>query len=487
MKILYSAFLFFACIISNAQITWSPAVNVAGSSYDNLHPRIVTDRSGDPLVIWGRGSDESVFFSKWNGIGFTMPVKVNTTGLTVATAAWMGPDIASKGDTVYVVMKQTPESDSTQHIFISRSVNGGSSFATPVRVDYINDSISRFPTVTTDALGNPLVGFMKFDPSYGSARWVVSKSTDFGNSFSTDRKASGWSGMGALVCDCCPGSLVCSGNKVAMLYRDNLSNLRDMWGGISSNTGSTFTQGLAYDQGNWMLMMCPSSGPDGTIIGDTLYTTYMSGATGDELVYFNRSSLSALANSSGIPMTGQFTGLTQQNYPRMASAGNALATVWRQSVSGSNYLVSRYTADVSTGLYEDDTIAGNDVMNADVAMIDGKIFVVWQDYTTGTVKYRMGTYTPVTAITGNIQQNFFRAYPNPATDMVNIALSPDFQSQAVKVCVINSLGKEVFNSCMQSAPGTILLNTKGFSNGVYFITLQTEQGICTRKIFVSNN
>jgi hypothetical protein len=486
-KIVYSLVLIFACVISEAQtIAWSPAMDVASNTYDNLHPRVVTDRSGNPMVIWGRNSDASVFFSKWNGTGFTMPMKVNTSGLTIATAAWMGPDLASKGDTVYVVMKQTPENDSTKHIFISRSVNGGTTFSMPVQVDNIADSLSRFPVVTTDALGNPIVGFMKFDPSFGSARWAVAKSTDFGSTFATDTKASGWSGMGALVCDCCPGSITCSGNKVAMLYRDNLSNIRDMWGGISSNIGSSFTQGLGYDQGNWMLMYCPSSGPDGTIIGDTLYTAYMSGASGDELVYYNRTSLSSLSNSAGTPFTGQFVGLTQQNYPRVASAGNALATVWKQSVSGTDYLVSSFTNNATVGLYQMDTIASSYVMNGDVAMIDGKIFAVWQDFNSGTVKYRMGTYTSVTGITENIEQNSFSVYPNPANDYVNIHLSPSFQTQPLRISVCNALGKEILNNQSEITFGNILLNTKSFSNGVYFITLQSGTATCTKKIIVNN-
>jgi hypothetical protein len=478
-------FLSFICgaIVASAQITWSPSVNVASSSYSNLHPRVVTNRAGDPIVIWGRSSDESVFISRLTGTTFSMPMKVNPSGMTIATASWMGPDIAAKGDTVYVVMKETPEMYDTNYTYISRSVNAGLSFSAPVRVDNIADSVSRFPVVTTDALGNPIVGFMKFDAAFGDARWVVSKSTDFGNTFSTDKKASGWSGSGALVCDCCPGSIVCSGSKVAMLYRDNLSNIRDMWGGISSNTGSTFTQGLGFDQGNWMLMSCPSSGPDGTIIGDTLYTTYMSGATGDELVYTNRSSLSSLANSAGAAVTGQFTGLTQQNYPRIASAGTAIATVWRQSVSGMDYLISRFSNNVNTGTYDMDTIAGSGVTNADVTMVNGKIFVVWQDYNSGTVKYRMGTFATTTGISESRDALSFRIYPNPATSHLNIQLPQELQAQDLKLTLTSVLGKEVLSQKLD--PSQTDISLKELPAGVYFIRVDSGNRSSTQKIVIN--
>src|SRR5438552_2371774 len=95
-KILLATALLISAVILRAQsgVTWQMAMNVAANSYSNLHPRVVLDGSGNPMLIWGRASDESVFFSKWNGTAFTMPVKLNPSWLTVATASWMGPDIA---------------------------------------------------------------------------------------------------------------------------------------------------------------------------------------------------------------------------------------------------------------------------------------------------------------------------------------------------------------------------------------------------------
>ncbi|MBS1538354.1 MAG: hypothetical protein JST20_11480 [Bacteroidetes bacterium] len=94
---------------AQGSISWEAGMNISNNSFSNMHPRVSIDGSGNPMVIWGRMSDQSVFFSKLNGTSFTAPVKLNPPSLTVATASWMGPDIASKGDTVYVVVKQTPK------------------------------------------------------------------------------------------------------------------------------------------------------------------------------------------------------------------------------------------------------------------------------------------------------------------------------------------------------------------------------------------
>ena len=145
------------------------------------------------LLIWHHSA--KAMFSRWNGTTFTTPVMVHPMSITVAGASFMGPDIASHGDTVYVVYKQTPEMDDTSNIFCVHSYNGGVTFSAPVQVDNIADSVSRLPTVTTDAAGNSIVSLMKSDAGLGNAGWAVAKSNNYGTSFLVDHKASGWSSM----------------------------------------------------------------------------------------------------------------------------------------------------------------------------------------------------------------------------------------------------------------------------------------------------
>jgi len=114
--------LLITSIISNAQsqLAWTMGMNVASSSSGNEHPRVVTDAAGNPLIVWGHVS--RAMFSRWNGTAFTTPLMLNTGGINIASASWMGPDIASKGDTVYVVMKEIPEASDTCHIYIVHSL-----------------------------------------------------------------------------------------------------------------------------------------------------------------------------------------------------------------------------------------------------------------------------------------------------------------------------------------------------------------------------
>ena len=461
---------------AQTKIAWNMGMNISTNTYSNMHPRISLDGKGNPLVIWGRMTDEALLFSRWNGTAFTTPVKLNPSWLKIATASWMGPDIASKGDTVYIVMKRTPEATDTNHIYIITSFNGGVSFSAPVRVDYIADSVSRFPTVTVDANGNPVVAFMKFNSSFLKSRWVVSKSNDFGKTFITDVKASGYSGANAEVCDCCPGAIVSSANISAVVYRDNLSNLRDIWAGISKNNALSFNSGFAADNTKWMINSCPASGPDGVIIGDSLYSVFLSGATGNYRTYLSKSSISTGKIGSVKSFTGAISGLGQQNYPRIATDGKAMAIVWKQTVNAVSQLPILFTNNISKGFpVAYDTVDLADITNADVAISNGKIYVVWEDDKSGTVKFRSGTYVPYVNGVNDIERNLFTVFPNPACNVLNIS-SPDFKKYAVNI--FNALGEKVyvvetFSHCQ--------LPIADWPNGIYFVQIKTDSKIFTQK------
>jgi len=460
-------------------------VDIAPGIHDNMHPRIATDGAGNAMVIWWKASDQSLMFSKWNGSAFTTPVALNPGSMPIAGASWMGPDIAAHGDTVYVVMKQIPETDTASHIRIIRSFDGGQSWSPAIRVDYIGDSLSRFSTVTTDDQGNPVVAFMKFNQSFGDARWVVAKSTDFGATFSTDVHASGWSSPGSEVCDCCPGSLLSDGSTSVMLYRDVNNNIRDTWAGISTNGGTSFTGGIDVDQQGWMVMMCPASGPDGIIWGDSLYTVFMSGASGTNRVYWSASSVTTLQALPSQPVTGTIPGLSQQNFPGMAGDGNAVAMVWKQTVSSTDQLLMRFTNDIAGGLpMYCDTVDLGSITNSDVALTAGNVFVAWQDDNSGTVKFRSGTFSPVNTLTPeNHQPKAVAVFPNPSQDTWTITGLAD--ELPVRAEVFNSLGQITGAPEIQSFQGSLRVMMKPYdsSPGIYFLKLVTgDRSIIIRLI-----
>ncbi len=452
--------------ISQSNITWSSAADIATIAFENNHPRVVLDGSGNPLVVWGKVADQSVYFSRWNGTAFTLPVRLNPMGMAIANANWMGPDIASHGDTVYVVVKRTPEATDTNRIFIFTSYNAGLSFNPPVELAFIADSVSRFPTVTTDASGNPIVGFMKFDPGFTNARWAVTRSNDYGLTFTTDVMASGWGGSQA-VCDCCPGAVVSSGDTTVMLYRNNNMNIRDTWAGFSNDNSQSFTSGMAVDNNNWMIMACPSSGPDAIIYGDTLYSVFMNGGSGITRDYLSKTDLQSGTLSSIIELAGNTPNLSNQNFPRIASYGNAAAIVWMQNVNGVTQLPISFTADITSGFpVAYDTVDLNNIMNTDVAIGNGSIIVVWEDGNTGTVKYRRGAFTPSSTSLAENNEVEIEIFPNPSGDYLNI--SSVVRANSIDFQIINSIGEIVYKENNFSKS---IIDISRLQKGMYFMNI----------------
>lgn len=429
------------CLPAVAQITWDEPMELAPSSFGNTRPRIATNRKGEALVIWGKSSD--LYYSKGSPDGFSTPIKLNPAGITVASATWMGPDIAAHGDTVYIVLKQTPEDLATSHIWCLRSTDGGTSWDTPIQVENTGSDRTRFPAVTTDDVGQPIIAYMRFNPSFMEARWVVTRSYDFGQTFTSDVLASGWSGPDAEACDCCPGTIVCSGDHVAVIYRDNNQSLRDSWAGFSTDGGITFTGGVNIDQNGWMIDACPSTGPDGVILGDTLYSTFMNGQSGKALVYYNQTSIPDLFTPPSTSVPGDGNGL-QQNFSRMASSGDAVALMWRHSANFSTGLALMFTKDIHQGfLPAFDTVAYSQVANGDVAVTPNDVYVVWQNNSPSNVMIRRGNYNASTGIEDVLDPNSttrLSIHPNPAFHEITI------EGPAAMTRILDSSGKVMIES-----------------------------------------
>jgi len=83
--------------------------------------------------------------------------------------------------------------------------------------------------------------------------------------------------------------------------------------------------------------------------------------------------------------------------------------------------------------------------------------------------------------------NNMEVYPNPATDMLNVAFDMN-QASALHLTITDITGKVVYNhdSKLTSGQNTLQVATTGFSNGVYLLTAHTDNGNATLKFVVSH-
>jgi hypothetical protein len=77
----------------------------------------------------------------------------------------------------------------------------------------------------------------------------------------------------------------------------------------------------------------------------------------------------------------------------------------------------------------------------------------------------------------------FEMMPNPANSYVRLQFSDEFMSIEKTVAVYNSVGQLVFNNIINNT-NTYEINTEAFAKGMYFITVQTEEGVQTKRLVI---
>tara|TARA_R110000868_G_scaffold210477_1_gene460532 strand:+ start:1223 stop:3382 length:2160 start_codon:yes stop_codon:yes gene_type:complete len=88
-----------------------------------------------------------------------------------------------------------------------------------------------------------------------------------------------------------------------------------------------------------------------------------------------------------------------------------------------------------------------------------------------------------------LQESNFFIYPNPTSNgRANIQFKPDQKVKQASLFVSNILGakvQEIYSGALNNADYKFTLNTSNLSPGIYFVTLQSEEGRITKKLVVN--
>ena len=458
--------------VVSQSLTWSNEIIVAnGSTFGYTRPRIAVTSGNIPVVMWGGGmGTEPIYFARWNGTGFNMPVTVTPNNVDPAVMTWQGPDMAANGNNVFVVYKREPEM--TSNIYIQKSIDGGVTWSDTTRVDGMNGPYSRFPSLAVSSLGNPAVMFMTFDMSFGNAEYAVTNSVNGGLTFPIPVNVSTLGSSN--VCDCCPGYIEINGINQAAAWRRNNSNIRDMWSGVSTNSGLTFPTGFDVDNTNWMLSNCPSSGPDPYLNNDSLFTVFMSGASGDNRIYFNSQNITTQQNGYTALLNPTVPSANIQNYPFIAGNGDTIAVVWQESSSGNVNVYCAWSVTGSADLFNNIVMVNTSMsgirQNPHVAYSNGAFHFVFADISNGNAVYRKATITNPSSVDEQSDKLSLRAYPNPTNGNITLDLSP-LKGNSANVKLMDVAGRIVETFSTNGENRTVIQQQ---SAGVYFVEVTDE-------------
>jgi hypothetical protein len=445
MKIIFTSFIALAPLTIFAQqgIVWESEITVAdGNTYGTVRPRLslVNDL---PIVMLGKIGDGEIFIVKGNGSGFNTPVGIVPSGMETYMANWTAPDIASNGDNVVVVFKGQPLS--TGNIYSVRSTDGGLTFSDTIRVDDYDQGRTWMPALDMDENGNPHVTYMTFDPAGGNERIVIASSVDGGSTYLPQQTVT--STTPGVACECCPPELIVKGQYELSLFRNNETNVRDTWGSLSTDSGVSFTSTENLDELDWVINVCPATGPHGVIIGDSAYVVSASRGEGPYRVYLSTTGLSGGLNLNSVQMMDEPTSSAgdSQNFPRISGSGDTLVVVWEEREAGNTDVFCSVTIDGNSQTLASfkSIVNGEEIgtqSKPDVMYKDGFVHVVYQDLAAGNVIYRKGVIADVTGI-NELNGAVVEVFPNPTNQLIAIrGMEKEFIEN---MTVIDALGKEV--------------------------------------------
>lgn len=478
--LLTSLFVFPFFSSSQSYLSWSNEIIVAEDSlYGSTRPRIGLTNNG-PVITWGGGSTVQVWSSRWNGAGFDAPLAISPIGIDPYVNYWTSAEMATSGDTVFVVYQAQPIF--TGPVYLVRSTDGGITYTDTLRVDNVGTDEAFLPTVGIGSGGNPAVAFMKIDQGGGNPRWVVSNSLDGGATFNPDVSASAISGT--EVCDCCPATVLPEGQRQTMLFRNNDNNIRDIWIGISNDGGASFPAGADIDPNNWYITACPATGPDGVISGDSIRSVWLSGGGGPSRIWANSTNLNTIQSAGAIMVADNVPGNLYQRNPRIAGGNDTIGIAWDNTYFGDKNCVLMYSTTGLQGLTTEfdtinDSIPGTQ-LNPDIAYADGVFHLVWTDEMNKRVMYRTASVFAVgieelrnNTISGVLVK------PNPFSEATTL----EFNAPLANVEIYDLLQRRV-RAYEQVTGGKVIIERGALLPGMYFFAIRSTSGIASGKLVV---
>ncbi len=442
------------------EVTWSDPIPVATSSYGHSGPRIVVNGDGDPVILWSYEALHKIYLSRYEQGQMTTPKQINPIGTQYFGATWAGPELTAFGQDVYVVGKEQPENETGVSMF--HSADGGVTFIQKSDVDWaLGDNLSRFPDVAAGPAGQVWVGFMRFESDFSGARYVVSRSTDYGVSFSEDVNASSEIIEGE-ACDCCAAQLAVDDEKLAMIYRNNDQNIRTIWAGISTDEGETFPEGYEVDQTGSFFASCPATAPDGYWAGNRLISTFRAAPGGRERVFFSVFDLDSQKVVLHQYLSNSPESQLVQDHPRITGNQDTVFLIWEESYAGDLDIKYRLSTTGPEGLVTAETktlnpsTSGNQ-LRPDVHFANGRLHAVYQDKVTNRVIYIAGDIESVNSLDPGPSLQTIQFSPNPTTGMLQFPNSLEVR----RIQVMDLFGRVVWDRQFDQNPGAVDLTSIG--------------------------
>lgn len=473
-------FLFlFPCMLTGQDLYFTDPLPVSLEGTGSRSPRIAMLEDNRPVVYWGKtGSNPTLYISVWKDGSFKDPVALNTDG--IEPNLWgggLGPQIAAQGNNIFLVFEKYGDG-----IYCIKSADGGETFGNPVKADDLpSGRFATLPSVAIDPAGNPIVSFLTADSFEQDALYEITKSTDGGLTFPPSTVANS-AADGGEVCECCPSSIaVVSVDEFYLGFRNNDSNIRDMWVSKSADGGLNFPEAVDIDDTDWFIQSCPQSGPDMMVSGDSIFTVFFSGADGSN-IYFSSLNKETMTIGEQFQIPSISGDNKVQNFPSIAGNGDTLAVVWHESNNSFDVMMS-WSVKGSGDLLNNTAILTDGFLSQkgpDIVYGNGLFYIVYEDQLSSRVMYQIASFEEIVNVP-NVEHSDFSVRVNPNPFYRNTLISFENENNEKVFGSLFNINGQILNEYETTASN---LEVSGLETGVYVFKIQKGRKIITEKLVV---
>lgn len=395
--LLLIAFSLLSLVFHAQGLSFTNHITISSDDEGYGRPRVALINDSDPVIIFRNNTiPKTIKIARWNGIDFDSAYDITNIG--VSPSSQDGPEIAVKGDTVYVVFSSSATNFSS--IMMIRSFDGGVSFSDTIRASENSpQQICRMGNIAINKFGNPVISYMKYSLNFSNPKQMVRTSNDYGLTFNTAVEAS--FNTPEEPCECCKSSLIVKDENIFLLFRNNENNKRNSHVAKSNNNGLSFDLVNDIDDFDWVLNACPASTTNGVVYGDSLLIVKKSGATGNNEIVLTNVSQADLDYSYNINI--DYIPTITQRYPEISNSYDSIFIVWEDNRNGIQDCFLSYSLNGITNLNRGniftDSLSMGPKFFPHVSFKNGNIHLVYVDYIESSIKYVKGFISAPTDIT----------------------------------------------------------------------------------------
>jgi len=363
-------------------------------------PDMGLNGSGEIYVTWmdDRNGNDDIYFARSldGGSSFQTNVRVDDTGVGTSNQRYPAMAVNSSGE-IYIAWWDRREGADSD-LYFARSLDEGVSFGTNIRLDDTGSGTSSQGSVDL-AVGNDGTIYAAWlDNRNGNQHIWTANSTNEGQSFGTNRV------IYALGSQAEPSIAMSDDGIIYVVWQDATSGNNDIVLSKSTNRGYTFTVPIRVDDTG--SGTTEQSAPKVAVAtnGD-VYVAWYDYRNGNYDIYFAKSIDDGASFGANVRVDDTGSNLFAQMGPSIAVHGNGnIYVAWYDARNGATnwdiyYAVSTNGgASFGTNIRVDDSAVSSSQTWPDIKVDSiGDVYVVWQDNRNGNYDIyfsRTGYTTP---------------------------------------------------------------------------------------------